>query len=90
MELIRWFSRYCITDSGSAEADSQVNDVGNIIALDKVLPPIEMPYSASINGAGLKQPLTSPTTKKHADYLDERNILQEIEDSFRPATDEVD
>jgi hypothetical protein len=86
--LIRWFSRYCITDA--KVDDALANDPGQIgaIGLDLVNP-IEMP-SVSLNSEVHHEPLKSPHVAKHMDYLETGDILSQIEDCFRPATDPVD
>ena len=51
---------------------------------------IGLPFATSLNDDQLDLPLKSPNVKRHTDLLEEVNNMQEIEDSFRPATDEID
>jgi hypothetical protein len=84
--LIRWFSRYCITDKRNVN-DALGNEPG-LIGLE-ISSPLEMP-AVSLNSEDYHEPLRSPNVAQHEDYLDKGAIFTEIEDAFRPATDAVD
>jgi hypothetical protein len=71
IDLIRWFSRYCITDKKDPN-DALVSNPG-LIGLD-ISTPLEMP-SVSLNSENYHEPLKSPNVAQHNDYLDQGDIF---------------
>jgi hypothetical protein len=51
--------------------------------------PLSAPFT-SINGYDPSMPLVSPKVDKHGEFLSYGGIMDGCEESFRPASDEID